>query len=192
MRTIQNNTAAFLQAIKDVLGRPMYGLLTVAVFLSVMLFAIWLPNLSFMADIVTSSSLAPGQKISILGSSLGAIQTNFTFLSRALTVVIALLFAVQISVITYYLKRRIHLQKAAGISGVGMVSGLLGVGCAACGSVILSALFGATATAGFIGVLPLRGQEFGLLSIGILGLSLFLTTRKIQEPLVCAAPPSRG
>lgn len=173
-------------SLREVLGQPVYGLLTIGIFLTVMLFAIWLPNLSFVADIVTSSSLALGQKISILTSSLGAIQTNFTFLSKMLTIIVALLFAVQISVITYYLKRRIHLQKAAGISGIGMVSGLLGVGCAACGSVILSALFGVGATASFIGVLPLKGQEFGLLSIAILVFSLFLTTRKIQDPLTCA------
>lgn len=185
-RTIQDNAKTVSAPLREVLGRPMYVLLTAAVFLSVMLFAIWLPNLSFVAGIITSSSLALGQKISILASSLGAIQTNFTFLSGVLTVVVALLFAVQVSLIVFYLKWRIRLQKAVGVSGIGMVSGLLGVGCAACGSVILSALFGVGATASFIGVLPLKGQEFALLSIGILSLSIFLTTRKIQDPLTCA------
>lgn len=189
MKSPQENISMLMQSLKEVLGRPEYVALAVAVFLAVTLFAIWLPNITFVAKMTTSSSFTLGQKVSILGSSLGAIQTNFTFLSRILTIIVAALFAVQISVITYYLKRRINLQKAVGISGIGMMSGLLGVGCAACGSVVLSALFGATATAGFIGILPLKGQEFGLLSIAILVFSLFLTIRKIQNPLTCAIEP---
>lgn len=185
-KTIQNNTATFLQTLKDIFGRPGYAVFAIAVFLAVMLFAIWLPNITFVAHTTTSSSFTLGQKVSILTSSLGAIQTNFTFLSRILTITAAMLFAVQASLIVFYLRRHIRLQSAARVSGMGIVSGLLGVGCAACGSVILSSLFGATATASFIGVLPLKGQEFGFLSIGMLGLSLFLTTRKIQNPLTCA------
>lgn len=181
----------FLKALQEVLRHPSYAALSVAVFLAAMLLAIWLPNLSFVAHIITSSSLSLAEKAGIIGNSLGAIKTNFTTLSRVLTVTVAGLFAVQMSVVAFYLKRRIRLQSAAGVGGLGMLSGLLGIGCAACGSVILSSLFGMAATAGFIGVLPLKGQEFGILSILILGLSLFLTTKKIQNPLTCEPKSTR-
>ncbi len=150
-----------------------------------MLFAIWLPNISFISETITSSSISFEQKISLLVSSLGALKTNFTFLSRTLAIIIAFLFAIQISVITYYLKRRVNLQKAAGISGIGMLAGMLGLGCASCGAVILSAIFGLGATASFIGILPLEGQEFGILSIIIIGYSLFSISKKINGPITC-------
>ena len=183
--SIQKNIITTLKSLAEVLRKPWYGLLAAAIFLSAMLLAIWMPNLSFVKHIILSSSLGFGQKINILVSSLGAIQTNFTFLSRIITVSVSALFAIQVGAIVFYLKRRVHLQKAAGISSVGIISGFLGVGCATCGSVILSAVFGVGATASFIGFLPLQGQEFGLLSITILGLSLYLTSKNIQNPLVC-------
>lgn len=191
MKSLQENILTFILPLKDVLGRPGYIVLAVTIFLAVMLFAVWLPNLSFVLHVATSPTLAFSQKVGILGNSLGAIQTNFTPLSRIFTVAVALLFAAQFSMIVFYLKRRISLQKAAGIGSLGMLSGLLGVGCAACGSVILSALFGVGATASFIEVLPLKGQEFGLLSIAILVFALFLTARKIQDPLVCSVESSK-
>jgi len=185
MKSLQQSILTLAQSLKEVLARPRYFIFATITFIMVMLFAIWLPNLSFVVDTITSPSFAFSQKVGILWSSLGAIQTNFTPLSRIFTIVVALLFALQITMIVFYFKRRIHLQKVAGVGGIGMLSGLLGVGCAACGSVILSALFGVGATASFIGALPLKGQEFGLLSSIIIGTSLFLTAQKIQDPLVC-------
>lgn len=56
--------------------------------------------------------------------------------------------------------------------------GLLGIGCDACGLVILSSIFGLSATAGFIGILSLAGLEFGLLGIIILTISIYLVAKK--------------
>ena len=67
----------------------------------------------------------------------------------------------------------------------GIIAGFIGVGCAACGSVILSSIFGIGATAGFIGFLPLKGQEFSLLAVGILGFSNFMISKKILDPAIC-------
>jgi hypothetical protein len=40
---------------------------------------------------------------------------------------------------------------------------------------------------GLLALLPFDGQEFGLLGVGILGFSIFLAAKKINEPLVCPA-----
>jgi hypothetical protein len=172
-------------ALKKVLARPGYIGLALGVALSVLALAIWLPNLSFIWRTIVSSSLAFGQKVSILGSSFGALQTNFSFVSRTLTISVALLFGINVSFLVFYLRHRMRLQRSAGTSIGGMLSGFIGVGCASCGSIILSSIFGFGATAGFLGLLPLRGQEFSIISLGILGFSIFLTAKKIQDPLVC-------
>ncbi|MBI1984556.1 MAG: hypothetical protein HYS60_00380, partial [Candidatus Wildermuthbacteria bacterium] len=97
----------------------------------------------------------------------------------------ALLFAVNIVLVVFYFRRRAKLQQAAGLSFAGALSGLLGIGCAACGSVILSSVFGIGATASFLSVLPLKGQELGILSVIILSASIYLVYRKINDPLIC-------
>lgn len=170
---------------KEIVNNAWYWLLTLAIFCSTLAFAIWLPNLSFLRHTAVSSDYTIAQKFSLFFTSLGALDTNFTLLSRTLTIIVALLFAVNVVLVVHYFRKRIALQRSAGLSLLGAFTGLLGIGCAACGSVLLSSVLGITATASFIRTLPLGGQEFGLLSIGILGFSVFLTVKKIKGPALC-------
>ncbi len=174
-----------LKSLLEVFSNFWYWCIMLIVSASVLLFAIWLPNLSFIRSTIVSNIYTLQQKFSLLISSLGALQTNFTTLSETLTIIVALLFGLNIALLIYYLKKRIRLQRSSGLGVIGIISGLIGVGCASCGSVILSSIFGLGATAGFIGVLPLKGQEFGLLSIAIILFSIFLLAKKIQDPNSC-------
>lgn len=72
-----------------------------------------------------------------------------------------------------------------GMSLFGTMLGLVGVGCASCGSVVLSSIFGLGATAGFLALLPLRGLEFSFISIILLIVSITLVSKKIIDPVVC-------
>ncbi len=180
-----NSLTLLLKSFQEVFSRFWYQVTAVVVSGTVLLFAIWLPNWSFVTQTIISKLYTSQQKFLLLLSSLGALETNFTTLSRTLTIIVALLFGINIAFLVYYLKKRIKLQRSAGLSVLGVISGLVSVGCASCGSVILSSLFGIGATAGFIGVLPLQGQEFGLLSIILLLISIFLVAKKIQDPGSC-------
>lgn len=178
----------FLQtanSIKTVMANKNYLVLTLTVSTAVFLFSIWLPNFSFVGEIITSEYFTVNEKVSILFSSLGAFQTNFGPFGRVALVAISLLFGLNIGLFTFYLKRGVALQRAAGMSMAGILAGLIGIGCASCGSFILASIFGMSAAAAFIGLLPFRGQEFAVAGIIILSLSIILIARKIQEPLVC-------
>ena len=98
---------------------------------------------------------------------------------------LSFMFGVNISMFVFYLRRRISSESSAGISMGGIVLGLLGVGCASCGSVILSTIFGLTAASGFLGILPLRGQEFGLIGFILILYSIIILSQKISNPLIC-------
>ncbi len=180
-----NNLCLALDSVKEVMRNWRYIVLTFFVVLLLFLFAIWLPNFSFVKEIITSQYFSVPEKASILLSSLKAFQTNFTLFGRVMLVAVSLLFGLNMSLFSFYLKRRIRLQKEAGLSVGGIVAGMLGVGCASCGSFIISSLFGVSASVVFLGFLPLKGQEFGILSIIILSFSIISTARKIQEPVVC-------
>jgi len=74
-------------------------------------------------------------------------------------------------------------EMAAGLGGV--ASGALGIGCAACGAFLLSTTLSLFGAAGALALLPLRGGEFGILSVVLLLVSLSLISRKIAAPLIC-------
>ena len=176
-------------AFNQVFSNPKYILLSIATFFIVLTTAIWLPNLNFLHHIVISDTFSSSQKIGIISSVFGSIQTNFTPASRITTILISLLFAINISFFVFYILRAAKLSRSAGIGFWGFLVGLIAIGCASCGSVILTSFFGIATTAGFIGLLPLKGQEFGLLSIVLLSISIYLLSKKIKDPLVCNAKP---
>ncbi len=175
-----------LQAQKEVFGNFRYIALAVAIFLATLLIAIWLPNISFMYHTITSDSLTFSQKKGIIVASLGALFTNFSTLSLTLTLLNAVLFGINISMMVYYFKKRASLQKRAVKTGFfGILAGFLGIGCASCGSVLLTAIFGLGFTSSFLGFLPLSGQEFTIFGAVLLLYSLYLISKKIKNPMVC-------
>ncbi|MBU1202784.1 hypothetical protein KKH39_01945 [Patescibacteria group bacterium] len=112
-------------------------------------------------------------------------KSNSTLFSRYLLFFVAILTGINLSMFIFYLKRRIKLEKSVGTGFFGIVIGLLGVGCASCGSVVLSSLFGYTAVTGFLGILPFKGKEIGFVGLALLLTSIYLIADKIQNPNSC-------
>lgn len=158
-----------------------YVLLALLVAALLLFIAIWLPNLSFMWYLFTDSAFSWATRFSFIGSSLTFLQLNSTPASRAVLFTLIVLAGMNVSLLTYYLRRRLALGREMGLSLFGTILGLVGVGCASCGSVVLSSIFGLGATAGFLALLPLRGLEFGLISIFLLAVSVTLVSRKIID-----------
>ena len=59
------------------------------------------------------------------------------------------------------------------------------MGCAACGSVILTAFLGTIGAGGLLLLLPFHGAEFGIIGLLLLCASIRYLIKKIAEPLVC-------
>lgn len=176
-----------VQALQKVFRSPAYVLFALALTLGVYAIAVWLPNSSLIAIVLSSPDIPVFQKLGIPLSLLGSIITNFTTLSALSTIAIATLFGVNIAMIVYFLRRKISEAKQTGITTglLGMVSGIVGIGCAACGSLLLTsalALFGASSILVF---LPLRGGEFGILGVVLLAISVHSVAQRIQYPAVC-------
>lgn len=151
----------------------------------VIAFAAWLPNLHLISKTMTSSTMTLWQKTNLLTGLLGSLQTNFTPLSRIVTFVSATLAGVQISLLVYYIKQTAQVQKSLGMSALGVATSMLGVGCASCGSVVLTSLIGFGSATAILGFLPFRGQEFSFVGIGILLFAINLTVKKINQPYAC-------
>lgn len=166
-----------------------YSLLALVIALVVFTGAVWLPNISLIGTVLTTASASFMDKLSFLLSLYWAIGSNFTLLSASYTIAIAILFGINLTLLVYYIRRvsgGIRGIKVTGAAGIGgLISGIFGIGCAACGTFILTsvlALFGAT---GFLALLPLGGEEFGILGVILLMYSIYLMLKKIGDPLVC-------
>ena len=176
-----------ISTLKQVFSNVLYSVTAAVIALVVFTLALWLPNTRLIIDIFTSSSSPLLDKLKFLFSLYGSIATNFTIVSATYTILIAILFGISMSLMTYYIKKRRTLGRSdAALSLGGLVSGVFGIGCAACGTFLLTsflALFGATSVLAF---LPFGGEEFGFIGVGLLAYSVYAITNKISEPIVCS------
>lgn len=187
----------FVQALHTVFKEWPYVLVAIIIALFIFLLATWLPNLGLIWQITVTSSVSLVDKAKVLASLAGSITTNFTLLSGFYTIAIAVLFGMNAAMVTYLVKQRMRLRmqmgqasSAAGLGG--LTSGLIGIGCAACGSFVLGPVLGFVGATGFIALLPFQGEEFGVLGMGMLGFSVILVAKKINEPFQCRLENSDG
>jgi hypothetical protein len=178
------NDYMMTKSFKEVFRNSRYLILALAIAFTILLFAVWIQNLDLIGHSLTASSMTTGEKVIFLLSFLGSLQTNFTLLSASYTIAIAVLFGVNVAMLSFMIKKRKGRIKSGSTIG-GFISGILGIGCAACGSVILTPLLTFIGAGWLITVLPLRGGEFGILGVALLAYSVHLVAKKIQQPATC-------
>ncbi|MCH7492571.1 hypothetical protein IID19_03180 [Patescibacteria group bacterium] len=177
-------------SVKMVLSKPWFVVLALLVTTILVAINSLLPQRDLMATIFTSDSFDGAARAKIVGSLLLTFGVNVTLTGKVLFAIITITAGISISLLVYYLKNRIKFDLAGGTSTLGIFLSLIGVGCASCGSVILSSVIGLSATGAFVGFLPLQGLEIGLLSLSLLMWSIYSVSKKIQNPLLCKVAPS--
>ena len=178
-----------LLALQRVFRHGRYALAAALVAYAVVSAAVFLSNLSLITQVL-AAEVSVLTKLSFVLSLYGSLGSNFSVFSAVLVMVTAALFGVNIALLTFYIRRR---QEAAGAATAhvasigGIVSAALGIGCAACGSVVLTALLGLLGAGGLILALPFHGVEFGVLGLILLLVSIIYLARRINDPVVCPA-----
>lgn len=143
--------------------------------------AIWITNIPLLKEMVFGDTFSLTSKVDIIITSFGALESNFHAFSRTMTLLIVTLFGINFAMVIHYLRKRFVLDRSAGTSIIGTIFGMLGVGCASCGSILVTSLFGTA----LIGLLPFKGLEFGVIGVLILIYSIYLSSKKIMNPGVC-------
>ncbi len=183
------------QALKQVFADSKYILVAVTAALGVFILATWLPNLGLVWQIVVSSSVSLSDKAQVLVALIGSIGTNFTVFSALSTVAISVLFGTNLAMMMFVLslRRQFFGQGGGATSLGGLASGIFGIGCAACGTLVLGPVISFAGASAIIALLPFGGLEFSMLGMGMLGFSLFLIAKKIRDPLACSVgAPNEG
>lgn len=150
--------------------------------------AILFRSLPIIWQVSTSANISLVSKLQFIFSLYGMLGSNFTMLSAITTIFISLLLGINVALLVFYIRRRQKGSKntagtAFGVSGI--VAGMFGLGCAACGSVIIMTFLTWFGLGGLLLFLPLQGAEFGILAIILLVASLSHLVKKVNDPLVC-------
>jgi hypothetical protein len=181
----------YRNALQLVFVRPLYCLLFLAVSFVVLSIAILLPHIGLIKTLWQYESVTVIEIGLLVLNLYGSLGTNFTVLSATYTVLIAVLFGLQITLLTHYIRSvrsKVTNLANVGASGIGgLVSGFFGIGCAACGTFLLSSILVLFGAGGVLAWLPFGGEEFGLLGVGLLVYANHLLVKKINAPLVCAS-----
>lgn len=173
-----------LNAIAHVLKQPAY--IGISLFVAFLIFTastIIIPNWSLVTQVIGADTMTAMQQFTIVMNLYGSITTNFTVFSATVTLLLSLLVGINLALFVYALRTRSSTKSgAAGTTSVsGIVGGLLGVGCAACGSLLVTAalpgVLGAAVTA-----LPFGGEEIGVLGLILVGVSIYYLARDIATP----------
>lgn len=175
--------------LRRVFRHPRYVVGALGVSWLVFTAALLLPNWSILTQVLRSDVVGVTEKLFFTLTLYGTFATNFTVFSGLLLTITALLFGINIALLTFYIRRRQeggHHEKLAQFASMGgLLSALLGIGCAACGSVILTGLLGLLGAGGLLLLLPFHGVEFGVLGVVLLVVSIRYLMKRIMEPLTC-------
>lgn len=173
-----------LKVFKDI----RYVLLATGIASVIFASAVLLPSTKLLTKILPDHEISIGAKTNLIVSLLGSIKTNFTVLSASYTIAIAILFGINVVLFIHYIrKQKTGVSKINGVAGIGgLVSGIFGIGCAACGTFILTWVLSLIGAVGLLSFLPLGGEEFGIIGVILLVVSISIVSKKLAEPQTCA------
>ncbi len=174
-----------MEAFRRVFRRWRYIVIAGAVCMLIFAIATWLPNSRLLWALWSDSSISLVDKVLFPLRLLQSITTNFTAVSASYTILIALIAGINASLAVYLMRTRVLTggSVVAGLSG--LFTGSLGVGCASCGSLILTSFIGTAVGIGILAFLPLGGSEFGIAGVVLLSISTYLLAKQITKPLAC-------
>lgn len=173
---------------KNVIKYTPASLVGGGVFLGMISFIALFPNREVIEIVVADSAITTITKISLVLSLYGSLFSNQTWLSGLVALSTALLVGILAALIIYYIKisRGGRVSKRTSAASVGgVVAGFLGIGCAACGSILVTSLLtGVGATV--LQLLPYKGVEIGILGIVLLLYAVKRLLGEIKKGAVCS------
>ena len=85
-----------------------------------------------------------------------------------------------------YRRQKTGLSRSGiAVSTFGTTMGMFGVGCATCGSLVLTGLLSTVGGLWILALLPFRGQELGVIGVIALGYTTYFFVQKISSPVTC-------
>jgi len=132
------------------------------------------------------SSLSLGKRVMLFSSVLFDLKSTFTNGALVLAALGSLVGGVNLALAYTYIKTRGEMILKSGLySGTGLVLAFFGIGCAACGTAVLSVLLGFFGFSAILNVLPYQGLEIGYIGLTVLCFATYVLAKKVSAPNVC-------
>ncbi|MDY6775593.1 MAG: hypothetical protein SV253_05880 [Halobacteria archaeon] len=171
-----------------VLSVPAYAVLAVVagfVGLNVLVIS---QNMALFLDTVVTGSLPLGARLGILQGLYPFVSPSYPFVMSAFILAVAGLFGVNLSMLAYHFKENgVSVREGSG-SVVGLVLGVLGAGCAACGTAVLAGILSVFGVVGGLAFLPFDGVEFSVLAAVALLVSVYWIADGMRGGEVAGCP----
>jgi hypothetical protein len=147
----------------------------------------WLPNTAAIATVWQSHDV--WALIVFLLSLYAGVFTVYSWFTGLSVLLLSVLLGVQLALLMHFIRSR---QATAGtvvrvklLSVGSTVAAAFGIGCAACGSLLLSSLLATVGGAAFMLWLPLHGGELSVIAVAVLLYSCWRLLREIGKVSVC-------
>ncbi len=132
------------------------------------------------------TTLALHTKLSLFITTLFDISNTFTLGAFLLAFLGSLIGGINLSLAYTYVKIRGEVIVRSGLySGLGLVAAFFGIGCAACGTALLSVMLGFLGFSTMLNVLPYQGLEIGYIGLIFLCIATYSLAGKVLTPNVC-------
>lgn len=173
-----------MSVLLQVLRKPLTIALTIGMAILTLAFVVLAPNFGLIKQVSVDTGLLSGLQLTL--NLLLSIHTNLTAQSIVVTAAIGLLLGLNISLLIYKITQaREFGTGAAATGGIGFFLGLLGVGCAACGTALITTILPFVGIGSALTILPFGGIEIQVVALLLLALSIWLLVRNISKPAVC-------
>ncbi|MHB9285479.1 hypothetical protein ACKVMT_00385 [Halobacteriales archaeon Cl-PHB] len=159
------------RTVRLVLGIPGYAALALVLALGALSLFVFSQNVPLLRFVLTGG-LPLDARVTILVEQYPFVGTSYGVVTGLALLVVAGLSGVNLAVVTYHVREH-GLSTESGGSAVGVFLGLLGAGCAACGTALLAGLLSLVGAAGLVTLLPFEGLELSGLAVVVLLLSLY-------------------
>jgi hypothetical protein len=130
--------------------------------------------------------LGTSKQLSLFFSTIFDIGNAFTVSTFILAVLGSLLAGINLALAYVYMKTRGEMLIKSGLyTGTGLLLALFGIGCAACGTALLSLILGFFGFSTMLAILPYQGQEIGYVGLIFLLIATYYLSKKLSAPNVC-------
>lgn len=177
---------SLVQSLALIVGRKDSRLVIIITTVVLLLLLIITENGSVAYGIFSFESLPRTKQLYLFMVTLFDIQNTFTPGALILATLGSLLAGINVSLAYTYMKIRGEILLKSGLySGMGLIIAFLGVGCAACGTALLSLIFGFFGFSAMLNILPYQGQEIGYVGLLFLCIATYFLAKKVTAPNVC-------
>ena len=161
----------------QVFKRPSYLVLALIVAFGSYLFVAWIPLRSLILQVDLSTAMR----------LLLSAPFDVHIADALYPIIFSILIGINVSLLLFYLKTYgLHSKTGATTAALGTLTGILGFGCAACGSLFFTALVASIAGVGIAAALPVNGFVFQAAGVALLAFSIIRLSHSITRPHTCS------